>query len=190
MKYFRVALFCLFVSLIVLLSSCSSVKVVSDMDKTVDFIQYKTYSFLGWEKNSDELLTEFDKKRVKDAFANEFKARGLKFVETGGDMEISLFVVVDQKTSTTAYTDYYSTGYMGYRRYRGGWGYGYAETTYSENDYLEGTLVLDVFDASSKEQIWQGVVKSTVTENPEKREKIIPRNIGALMSKFPVKKVK
>lgn len=173
-----------------MLSSCSSVKVVTDMDKTVDFSQFKTYSFLGWEKNSDELLTEFDKKRIKDAFASEFKSRGMKYVESEGDLDISLFVVVDQKTSTTAYTDYYSTGYRGYRRYRGGWGYGYAETTYSETDYLEGTIVMDVFDSGSKDQVWQGVVKSTVTENPQKRQKTIPRNIGALMSKFPIKKIK
>lgn len=172
------------------LSSCSSVKVVTDMDKSVDFSQYKTYSFLGWEKNSDQILSEFDKQRIKDAFASEFKARGLKFVESGGDMDISLFIVVDQKTSTTAYTDYYSTGYRGYRRYRGGWGYGYAETTYSETDYLEGILVMDVFDAGSKDQIWQGVVKSTITENPQKRAKNIPRNIGALMNKFPIEKRK
>jgi hypothetical protein len=160
------------------------------MDKTVDFSQYKTYSFLGWEKNSDEILNEFDKKRIKDAFANEFNARGIKYVESGGDMDISLFIVVDQKTSTTAYTDYYTTGYRGYRRYRGGWGYGFAETTYSETDYLEGTLVMDVFDGKSKDQIWQGIAKSTVTENPQTRAKKHPSSIGALMNKFPIKKMK
>ncbi|MCG8580080.1 MAG: DUF4136 domain-containing protein [Bacteroidales bacterium] len=191
MEYFkRTTLVLTFIASVFFLTSCSSVKIVTDMDKTVDFNQYESYSFLGWEKNSDKILSEFDKKRIKDAFNSELKARGLKFVESGGDMDISLFIVVDQKTSTTAYTDYYSTGYRGYRRYRGGWGYGYAETTYSETDYLEGTLVMDVFDGGSKDQIWQGVVKSTVTEDPQKRAKVIPRNIGALMSKFPIKKKK
>jgi len=187
----KTTLFLLSIVMLTLLStSCSSVKIVTDVDKTVDFTKFKTYSFLGWEKNSDKTLSEFDKKRIKDSFRTELKARGLNHVEENGDMEISLFIVVDQKTSTTAYTDYYSTGYRGYRRYRGGWGYGYAETTYSETDYLEGTLVMDVYDGESKEQIWQGVAKSTVTENPEKRQKTIPKNIGALMHKFPVKKVK
>ncbi len=191
MKYANGVIYTISVVMMVfILSSCSSVTVVSDVDKTVDFSQYKTYSFLGWEKHSGDKLSDFDKKRFKDSFANEFAARGLKHVESGGDMEISLFIVVDQKTSTTAYTDYYSTGYRGYRRYGGGWGSGYATTSYSETDYLEGSLVMDVFDGSSKEQVWQGVAKATVTEDPQKREKTIPRNVSALMSKFPIKKMK
>ena len=101
-------------------------------------------------------------------------------------MDITLFIVVDQKTSVTAYTNYYGGGYGGYHRYGGGWGGGYANTTYSENDYLEGTLVMDVFDGESKKQIWQGVARKTVTENPQKRSENIPKAIGLLMNKFPV----
>ena len=102
-------------------------------------------------------------------------------------MDVSLFIVVDQKTSTTAYTNYYGGGGYGrYSRYGGGWGYGHATTTYSESDYLEGTLVMDVFDGESKEQVWQGVATSTVAENPKKREQGIPKKINALMKKYPV----
>ena len=85
------------VMLTLLSTSCSSVKVVTDIDKTVDFTKFNTYSFLGWEKNSDASLSEFDKKRIKDSFRTELKARGLNYVEENGDMEISLFIVVDQK---------------------------------------------------------------------------------------------
>ena len=174
------------VTLLILVSACSSVKVVADMDQSVDFSKYETYSFLGWQDDSDKILNDFDKKRIRDAFIKEFEARGLKPVPENGDMAVSLFIVVDQKTSTTAYTNYYGGGYGGYSRYRGGWGYGYASTTYSESDYLEGTLVMDVFDGTSKNQVWQGIATSTVSENPDKREKTIPNKINALMKKFPV----
>ena len=87
-----------------LITSCSSVKVVADMDKTVDFSKYETYSFLGWQDDSDKIMNDFDKKRVHDAFISEFEARGLKPVKENGDMAISLYIVVDQKTSVTAYT--------------------------------------------------------------------------------------
>ena len=173
-------------ALAVAMASCSTVKVVVDMDKTADFSQYKTYSFLGWQNNSDLILNEFDKKRIRDSFISEFERRGLKPVENNGDMEISLFIVVDQKTSVTAYTNYYGSRYGGYNRYRGGWGYGYASTTYHESDYLEGTLVMDVFDGKSKDQVWQGIATKTVNENSEKRDKTIPASIQSLMRKFPV----
>ena len=168
--------------------SCSPVTVLSDVDKTVDFSQYKTFSFLGWQANSDKILNDLDKKRIHDAFGNEFEARGLTYVESGGDMDVTLFIVVDQKTTVTAYTNYYGGGYGGYRRYGYGWGMGYANTTYSENDYMEGTLVMDAFDGKTKNQIWQGVAKSTITENPSKRETSIPKKVGLLMDKFPVAK--
>jgi len=167
-------------------TSCSTVKVVADVDKTVDFSVYETYSFLGWQDDSGRLLTDFDKKRVKKAFVSEFEARGMTFVEENGDMDVSLFFVVDQKTSTTAYTNYYGGGYGSYHRYRGGWGYGHATTSYSESDYLEGTLVMDVFDSKSMDQVWQGIATATIAENPARREKTIPAKIGALMKKFPV----
>jgi len=166
--------------------SCSSVKVVADQDNVTDFSKYETYSFLGWQADSDKILNEFDRKRIHDAFISEFESRGLKAVEENGDMEVSLFVVVDQKTSVTAYTNYYGGRYGGYGRYGGGWGGGYANTSYTENDYLEGTLVMDVFDGETKKQVWQGIATKTVNENPKKREKSIPSSIAALMRKYPV----
>jgi ribosome recycling factor len=51
---------------------------------------------------------------------------------------------------------------------------------------MEGTLVMDVFDGSTKDQIWQGIVTSTINENPDKREQTIPAKIASLMRKFPV----
>lgn len=166
--------------------SCSSIKVTSDSEKTTDFSQYKTYSFLGWQNNSDQIMNDFDKKRMRDAFEAEFQKRELKFVESGGDMAISLFIVVNQEKTVTAYSNHYGGGYGRYSRYGYGWG-GSSSTTYSENDYLKGTLVMDAFDEKSGDQIWQGVAKGTVQEKPEKREKSIPGTVSALMSKFPIK---
>lgn len=170
--------------------SCSSVKVTTDSEKSTDFSKYKTFSFLGWQKDSDKILNDFDKRRMRDAFKAEFQKRELKFVESGGDMAIQLYLVVSQEKSVTAYTNHYGGGGYGrYRRY-GGYGWGSSTTSYSENDYLKGTMVMDVFDEASGDQIWQGVAVKTVEEKPEKREKSIPYAVSALMKKFPIKPVK
>ena len=183
MKLIEMVLLAVFATL---LASCTTVKVVTDVNKSVDFSTYKTYSFLGWQENSDKILSEFDKGRLRDAFIHEFERRGLTPVAENGDMQITLFIVVDRKTSVTAYTNYYGGRYGMYHRYYGGWGYGWASTTYDESDYLEGTLVMDVFDGSTRDQIWQGIATSTINENPDKRENSIPAKIGSLMRKFPV----
>ena len=49
---------------------------------------------------------------------------------------------------------------------------------------------MDVFDEKEGNQIWQGIAVGTVNENPEKREKTIPKSVNALMYKFPIKSVK
>ena len=174
-----------------LLAGCTGIKVTADRDENTDFSKYKTYSFLGWQKNSDQILNEFDKERLYSSFGEEFTKRGMTYVEKGGDMAVSLYLVLNKETSVTAYTDHY--GGMGYGRYSPygyGWGGGYSTTTYSESDYLKGILVMDVFDEESGNQVWQGIVTRTVNEDPAKRQKTIPQNVNALMSKFPVKPVK
>lgn len=187
--------------LMIVLSSCgSSIKVSSQHDKNVDFTQYKTYSYLGWSNNSDQLMNDFDKRRVEAAFAHEFEIRGMKYVAAGGDVEISLFLVTEQKTATTAYTNHYGVGgpvgygYGGYGGYyygsAWGWGGGYSSTTYQEYDYTVGTLVCDVFDGKEKKLIWQSVGSGTVDDDSSSRDKGIPKAVAKIMSLYPVQAIK
>jgi len=170
-------------------------QIKSDYDKNTDFSTIKSYTFAGWEKDSDKILNDFDKKRIKDALKNEFSSRGLSPVEGNSDVDITLYIVVNKKTSTTAYTTY--TGGMGYYGGRRGWGMGYggvgmgmATTDYNESDYLEGTLVVDMFDKDSKDLLWQGIITSVIKEKPKKREKSIPKKIKKLMKEYPVNPIK
>ncbi|HBH25279.1 MAG TPA: DUF4136 domain-containing protein [Cytophagales bacterium] len=171
--------------------SCSSLKTNYDYDKSADFSQYETFEYYGWAENSDKILNDLEKKRIEGAFAEEFFKRGLELARNDGDMVVSLFIVVDQKTSKTAYTNHYGGGpYM----YGAGWGWyggygaygGMSTTTYTESDYLEGTLIVDVFDKESKKLIWQGTAQKVIEENPQKRAQNIPKVAAALMRKFPV----
>ena len=174
---------------ILIMVSVSAQTVTTDVDKSADFTKFQTYEFLGWQDDSDAILNELDKKRLRDSFKAEFEKRNLKYVEENGDIGILLYLVVSQETSITAYTNYYSNGGYGYCR-AGGWYNGHATTSYSENQYLKGTLVMDVLDSETKNLVWQGVASGTIKENPEKRDKSIPKSIKKLMKKFPIQPVK
>lgn len=179
------------VFMVLLSTSLMAQKVSGDYDKATDFSAYKTCQFIGWQKDSDKIMNDFDKDRLRNAIRDELTSRGFELVESGGDMGVSIYVVVDQKTSTSSYTNFYGgAGYGRGRRYSGGWGNGYASTSYSESDYLQGTMVLDFLDESTKDLIWQGVATGTVSEKPEKREKSIPKSVKKLMKKFPVDPIK
>ncbi len=182
----------------VVLSSCSGIKVVSDLDKTVDFTQYKSLEYFGWTDNSDQILNRFDKERIETAFGNEFRNRGMKTAEEGqGDVIVSLYIVTEQKTQTTAHTS--SMGGMGgmggYGGYYGygpgyGWGGGHSTTTYNEYDYVDGTLIISVYDAEKKELVWEAVGKGTINENPQKREANTAKTAAYMMKYYPIPLIK
>lgn len=180
----------------ILFASCSSVKFNADYDGDVDFSKFSTLSYYGWQEESDKILNRFDKERIEQAFADEFKKRGVSVVEKNGDIIVSLYIVVDQKTGTTAYTNHYGAGgpygYYGGFGYGAGWGWGmgYSSTSYQEYDYKVGTLVCDVFDYDTKKLIWQGVVSGEIDENPKSRERNIPRVVKELMKRYPVDPIK
>lgn len=167
--------------------SCSPVKVVVDMKNSTDFSKYQTYSFLGWQNQSGEVLSEEDKGHLREAYIKEFKRRGLEKVSSGGDMQISLFIVTSQETAVSGYNDYVGRGYGGYSYYGGGYGYGTSNNTYKIRSKLVGTLIMDVYDGKSKNQVWQAIATGAMEKNPNKRGRTIPAKISTIMKEFPVK---
>ena len=178
-----------------LLNSCSSLQVYSDVDPTVDWSKYKTFEYYGWAEESDKIMNHLDRDRFENAFGEEFKARGLEYVEKGGDMIVTLFIVVEQKKGATATTTSMGGGYGGYYGgYYGygpgyGWGGGHSTTSIQEYTYGVGTLVCDVFDAENEKLMWEGIGSKTIDDNPETRDKNIPKAVKAIMSKFPVQPI-
>lgn len=89
-----------------LFSIASYAQVTFDYDKSIDFSQYKTYAFAGWQDGSDSILNDLDKDRLQSAFKDEFSKRGMKLLTENPDAFVTLYIVISNKTSTTAYTDY------------------------------------------------------------------------------------
>lgn len=176
----------------VLLAGCSGIKVTADQGETTDYSKYKTYSFLGWQSDSDKLLSTEEKEWLYAAFRKEFDKRDMTFSNGGGDMAISLFLVLSDEFSVSGYSNHYgSSPYGSYSTY--GYGYGYAGTSsgsFAKKKTEKGTVIMNVFDEKSGEQIWQGIMTSAITKDPAKRESTIPRKVTALMNKFPVKAIK
>lgn len=178
-------------------SSCSSTKVVSDKDSSIDFNEIRTYSFIGWTEDSDQVLTRFDKERIEKAFAMEAIKRGLDLNNENPDVLAALFVVGEiktQKSATTTTTGMGGMGGMGARGMRHpGWGWGggmnmsQSHTTINETNYIEGTLMIELFDPDEEKLIWQAIGKKRVSEDPKKRETGIPKKVAAIMKAYPVK---
>lgn len=172
----------LIVFLGVLASSCSSIKVSSDFDREADFASYKTYAFT---KEALELpINELNRKRLIDAISNELAAKGFTKSDQA-DVWIDLVVSTEQKQSATATS---SPGYYG-AGYRYGWGGGFSTTTINVENYVEGTLFVDMIDASKKQLVWQGRAVATLDPNTrsEKREANINYGVKQIFARYPPK---
>jgi hypothetical protein len=180
----------LLLTVCILFYNISSAQVTSQSAPGVDFTKYKTYSFGGWQHDSDQVLNQIDKNNILQSLKAQFTSRGMTYQETGGEAIITLYIVVKNETSTTAYTTFNGGFGGGFYRPAWGWGMGSATTTYNENDYQVGTFVVDVYDATSKNLLWQGVSTKTINSNASKRSKTIPKGIAKLMSKYPIQPLK
>jgi len=190
----------LFILVASFLYSCSSLDVTTDWDRSTDFSTFKTFSFYPWDYKNGYQLNDYDKNTILMAIQSTLEDKGYTYVKEGGDLMVSIFITIKGKTSYQAYTDHYGgwAGYGGGWGYYGfGYGYGYGPgyygtTTVTRRDYQEGTLVIDILDASKKKLIWQGIGSREVEHDLDKRDEKLPKNVHEILARFPAagKKVK
>ncbi len=185
--------------MLLLLASCSSIQVTNNWDQKLDFKQFKTFSLYPWDKQNDSIVNDYDKETITAAIMSEMQLRGYKHVEKGGDLIVSTFVTLQNKTDYQAYTNHYG----GYAGYGGGWGYynspwaygyGYGPgyyggtTTITSVNYVQGTLIIDIFELKSKKLVWEGIGTGTVDDNLAARDRNLPKYISHIFRRFPVAK--
>ncbi len=181
---------CLATAMVLLLGSCA----VTDIDKTVDFNQYKTFGFSTAEVNVNHpaYKSNLISSKIRKDIQSEFEKRGLKYSKKDPDLLVSYETFTTDKEQVVSNYGYgYPYMYPGMMFYRGFpmmWGYPYAPFggMYGPNRmiYTEGTLIIDVQDANTKEQVWRGLVKGNVS-NLNALSKSIDKGVKAIMKKYP-----
>jgi hypothetical protein len=107
------------------------------------------------------------------------EAKGLAQVADGGD--IAIVAIKTSQTQRTLQTFY--DGFDGGWRWRGFGGFG--ESTTTEQDYREGTLVIDLYDGKTKQLIWRGSTESVLSDKAEKNEKTLDKGVAKMFKNFP-----
>ncbi|MCF6239774.1 MAG: DUF4136 domain-containing protein [Bacteroidales bacterium] len=184
-------IFVLLFAVTLILGACSTLKVTSDYDPNVNFSKFKTYNLLPWREDVSSMVNDFDRKRIVDAIKQEMELRGYTYAESNSDVSVSAYIILEQKEQTTAYSTYmggygYYAGF-GYYGYGPGFRMGTNQTTYNTETYTVGTLIIDIFDNSTKKLIWQGIGVGTVDKNPKTRERNTPKVIAEIMKSLPGK---
>lgn len=182
---------CLAITVMFSLGSCA----VTDIDKSVDFNRYKTFGFSTAEVNVNHpaYKSGLISSKIRKDIRSEFEKRGLVYSKNNPDLLVSYetFTTDKQQVSAAYGYPFMYPGYMFYRGYPMMWGYPYGPygpygpgMYGGRTTYTEGTLIIDVQDANTKEQVWRGLVKGNVS-NLNGLSKSIDKGVKAIMKKYP-----
>jgi hypothetical protein len=156
------------------LASCSSIRVNADYDKKANFSSYKSYAYLKSGIDKVE-VSDLDKKRILRAIDEQMTLKGFSKSETP-DLLISIF------TKEREVIDVYNNGGFamgwGYNPY---WGMNYTRTVSTP----QGILFIDIFDANTKEMIWQGTGSGYLTPNVDKKDERINEFVAKILAQYP-----
>ncbi len=141
-----------------------------------DFTKYHTYKWVTIEGAT--YPNQIVDQQIKDAIDSQLAAKGLtKTTDDKADLYVGYQVSLSQQTQWNAY------GMGGGLR----WGGGMA--TAQSSTINTGTLVLDMYDPSTKQLVWTGRATKTIDPNnsQEKKQKNLDKAMQKLLKNFPPK---
>ena len=154
-----------------------SIMTATDYDKNVSFSSYHSFSILKGNSSGNPLMDQ----RAQDDVRSALASKGWLDVPAG-EAEAAVVVHATTKTKHTYETLYDGWGGWGWRR---GWGGGFGGSTTFVNDYKVGTLVVDIFDAKSKQAIWHGTASDALSDNAKSNAQATEQAIAKMFSRFP-----
>ncbi len=159
---------------IALLSAATSFaqKVKTDYDHKADFSQYRTFSFEKVQ-TADPLLVD----RIKSAITTTLTAKGWLQVPSRGNVAIVAMDINKEHQTLNTYYDGFGGGWR--------WGGGFGDETTTVDHYEVGTLVVDLFDAKSKQLLWRGSASETLSSKPENNTKNLDKGVQKMFDHFP-----
>jgi len=176
----------LYIATMLLLVACGpTLKVTHDVNSNADFSKFKTFAL--YNPTGDESpISEMNRNRVKSAIIATMMAKGYTEADTTtADLLVNPVAITKEGKSVTANTDYY--GYGGFYRpyYWGGMGMMSSNTTFSVDNYIDGSLIIDVIDRGKRELIWEGVGNSEIDGPIKDPDTKIPKAINKIMATLP-----
>ena len=165
-----------FLIALLFLTSCQSVRVVTDYDKVAPFKTYKTFGFHKEGVDRAE-INDLDKRRILNAIESALLKKGFTKSDTP-DLMVNFFT--KEKQQINFYNNNFNSFGYGY-----GWGWGpYFGAQYNVSNSTQGTLYIDLIDTKRKELIWQGIGRGSLTTDVRYKEKLINTFVGSILEKY------
>jgi Domain of unknown function (DUF4136) len=145
-------------------------KVNVDSDPAAPFATYKTYA---WTAGTPAPVA-LSEQRLHVAVDARLAGEGLAMNTTAPDLIVSTHVTTKDKQELIA------NGF-GY----GPWGFGGGFGGASVETFVEGTLVVNLYDAKTKKMVWRGVATATASDKPTKNTEKMNKALDKMFEKYP-----
>jgi hypothetical protein len=160
------------IAIILLMNTCSTMRVRSDYDEDIDFSRYRTFRIVTQDRRSPALKSNpLLEKRIVEAIRAELQLKGLK--EIAGerpDLLVGFHTGIRNRVVTTE------------RWYPYRWRHP-ARRVNIEN-YKEGTLVVDLIDTELQNVVWRGWAAGAIS-SPDEADETIKKAVTEVMEKYP-----
>jgi hypothetical protein len=170
----KIYLFYFTVSLII--SSCSSIHVAADYDRSVNFSSYKSFSFFQ-EGIKKVKISDLDKRRILNAIENELISKGLK---KSDNPDLLVNIITKERKEVNIYNQNF--GLWGW-----GWGPTFGLNQTNISDSTNGTLFIDLIDNNKKELVWQGIGDGYLSTRMDRKNERIIEFVESILEKYPPK---
>jgi hypothetical protein len=154
-----------------------AIKTSTDYDRSVKFSNYNSFFIMKGNSSGNALMDQ----RAQADVSSALTSKGWMEVPEGQG-QVAVVVHAATKTKHTYETLYDGWGGWGWRR---GWDGGFGGSTTFVNDYKVGTLVVDIFDAKTKQAIWHGTATDVLSDNAKSNDQATQQAIDKMFSKFP-----
>ena len=147
-----------------------------DYDRSANFGAYKTYQWVDYKPvlPGDQLLDQ----DIKRAVDSQLVAKGLRLVESGGDLLVGYQAGISQEKQ------YDSFGRGG--PWWGGWS-GWGDTRVTTSTIEVGKLAIGLFDPAAKRLVWRGSVSKTldIKKDPDQNYRNLEKAMAKLFKNYP-----
>jgi hypothetical protein len=168
------------------IAACSGVKYSSDFDPTADFSDYRAYAWAERTPTGDDdprVYNDIVKRQVQYAVDQALAAKGYQKVTSNAHFYVGWHGAIDGRMSTTTINDHYGYG-------RGWYGptMGVSTSRTYVNEWDEGTLLVDIIDATSDQLVWRGSAQAEVNKSSrgsEEDQRRLNEIVAKMLEQFP-----
>ena len=147
-------------------------KVTVDSNPAAPFSAYKTYAWLNGTPAPEPIMEQ----QLRASINERLMARGLTKTTVSPDLLVMTNVTTQQRQEFVPNGFAYGPWWWGAY----GYGPGYMDT------WLEGTLVVDFYDAKTKQLVWRGVATANASDKPTHNVEKMDKALKKMFEKFPI----